>query len=94
MEQGTDFHPGTYTLAVTPNIKLAGKVTGRALESAFNSGLIFRYDRVQFYLVRDETGQPIGIDRNGSPAGREKEPNNAFPGRKFHSNARWSLSAV
>jgi len=66
MEQGTEFHPGTYTLAVMPNIKLDGNLSGRLLESTFNTGLAFRYDRVQFYLVQDEEqGNPLVLSETG-----------------------------
>jgi signal peptidase I len=66
MEQGTDFHPGTYTLVITPNVKLAGNLSGRVLESTFNTGLVFRHDRVQFYLVRnEEQGNPLVLSETG-----------------------------
>ncbi len=54
MEQETDFHPSVYTLVITPNIKLDGDVSDRTLNGTFNSGPVFRYDHVQFYLVQDE----------------------------------------
>jgi hypothetical protein len=66
LEQGTDFHPGTYTLVITPNIKLDGKVSGRALKGTFTSGPMFRYDRVQFYLVRNEKqSNPLTLTETG-----------------------------
>ena len=54
MEVGTDFHPGSYALSIIPNIKINGEVSGRALQTTFNPSLAFRYDRVHFYLERDE----------------------------------------
>jgi signal peptidase I len=54
MEQETGFHPGTYTLAITPNVKFDGNLSKRALKGLFNSGLTFRYDQVQFYLLQTE----------------------------------------
>jgi signal peptidase I len=53
LEQGTDFHPGSYTLFITPNLKIHGEVAGRELQSAFDQGLTFKYDRVHFYLLRE-----------------------------------------
>jgi len=62
LEQGTDFHPGTYTLIISPNIKIDGKVSGRALKGTFNSDLTFRYDHVKFYLLREEAqGNPMAL---------------------------------
>ncbi len=54
MEQGTDFHPGSYTLTITPNLKMDGEISGHALQSKFDQGLVFKYDRIHFYVVRDE----------------------------------------
>jgi len=54
MEQGTDFHPSSYILTIAPNIKMEGELSGRALQSSFNPNLIFRYDRVHFYLAQEE----------------------------------------
>jgi len=66
MEQGTDYHPGAYTLVITPNVKLAGEVSGHILESNFNTGVTFRYDRVHFFLVKDEEGgNPLTLTETG-----------------------------
>jgi signal peptidase I len=54
MEQNTDFHPGSYTVTISPNVKVDGEVSGLVLQDSFNQGLEFRYDRVQFHLTRDE----------------------------------------
>jgi len=54
MEQSTDFHPGSYTLTISPNIHINGNISGYKLEGAFNPGVQFKYDRVQFYLINDE----------------------------------------
>src|SRR6266498_3120052 len=66
LEQGTDFHPGYYTLLITPNIKLNGEISGRAFDSTFDSGLNFQYDRVHFFLVRDEEkGSSLNLTETG-----------------------------
>lgn len=54
LEQGADVHPGSYTLTISPNVKVKGVIARRNFESAFNTGLEFRYDRIQFYLLTDE----------------------------------------
>ena len=66
LEQGTDFHPGSYTLFITPNLKIHGEVAGRELQSAFNQGLMFKYDRVHFYLLREnEETSPLALTEAG-----------------------------
>jgi signal peptidase I len=54
LEAKTDSHAGSYTLVVTPNIKLNGEIAGRLLESTFKPALTFRADPIQFYLLRSE----------------------------------------
>ncbi|MCC7118429.1 MAG: signal peptidase I [Anaerolineales bacterium] len=54
LEQDAEVHPGSYTLTVSPNIKVKGRIADHELDSAFNPGLEFRYDRQQFYLVNEE----------------------------------------
>ena len=66
MEQGTDLHPGSYTLSISPNVKVDGVVAGRALQSIFNTGPEFRYDRIQFYLLaNEEQGNLLNITKTG-----------------------------
>jgi signal peptidase I len=66
LEQGTDFHPGTYMLVVTPNIKINGSVSSRPLQGTFDPGLTFRYDRIQFYLLRnEEQDSPLALTETG-----------------------------
>ena len=66
LEIGTDFHPGSYVLSIVPNLKVNGELTGRELQTTFNPNLTFRYDRVHFYLVKDEElGNPLNPTENG-----------------------------
>jgi hypothetical protein len=76
LEQGTDFHPGTYTLIISPNIKIDGEVSGRALKGTFNSGLTFRHDHVKFYLFREDAqGTPMAVTETGVLREARKEIN-------------------
>jgi len=66
LEQGTDFHPSSYTLLITPNVKITGEIAGRPLESAFVSALNFQYDRIHFYLVKEEEAEnPLSRTETG-----------------------------
>jgi signal peptidase I len=62
MEENTEFHPGSYLLTVSPNVKVDGELSGRVLQGAFNPSLAFRYDRVHFYLARDDEEQKSLLD--------------------------------
>jgi signal peptidase I len=66
LEQETDFHPGMYTLIITPNIKVAGAISDQPLETSFTPTLTFRYDQLQFFLVRNEAQEnPFAVTETG-----------------------------
>jgi len=76
LEQGTEFHPGAYTLTIVPNIEVDGIVSDRALNSAFNQGLTFRYDRIHFYLVsEEEQDNPLVVSETGMLSEEYEEAN-------------------
>lgn len=66
MEQGTDFHPGSYTLTIMPNINLKGEISSRELQDNFNEGLVFKYDRIHFYLINEgEKSNSLNLTETG-----------------------------
>lgn len=77
MELGTDFHPGSYLLTVSPGIQVNGEIAGRALNAAFDPALTFRYDRVHFYLLKDETVSEnvLNVSTHGVLSGERLEAN-------------------
>lgn len=76
MEAETDFHPGSYTLAVVPNIHINGEVSGHELDATFNSGLSFLYDQVHFYLQQTKgTESPLSLTATGTIKAARNEPN-------------------
>jgi hypothetical protein len=76
METGTDFHPGSYILTISPNIKVTGNLSGEALDSTFDPRLTFAYDRVHFYLVQaDEQGNPLNPTMTGTINNEHRVPN-------------------
>ena len=76
MQEKTTAPAGSYMLVVTPNIKLQGEVSGRALESTFNSALVFFYDQTQFYLSRNEKlSNPLALTETGILTEKRQEPN-------------------
>ena len=94
MEQETDFHPGVYTLVITPHIQLDGNLSGQTLQSAFNPMLKFRYDRRQFFLIRnDAEGNPLAFTETGVLHEEYKEANTLLLlGREISIRAlRWMV---
>lgn len=77
MELGTDFHPGSYILTVSPNIKVSGEIAGRTLDGTFDPSLTFRYDRVHFYLLKDEeqNGNVLKVSESGTLGEERLEAN-------------------
>lgn len=76
MEQETNFHPGSYRLVITPNVKLNGTISGKQVESNFNSGLTFYYDRNQFHLIKDdEVENPLSQMKSSLLQSNDFEPN-------------------
>ena len=70
MEEGTEFHPGSYILTVSPNIKVTGDVLGRALDDSFDPRFTFNYDRIHFYLSH---GEELGSSLNPTETGTISE---------------------
>jgi len=76
MEEGTDFHPGSYVLTISPDIQVTGNVSGHTLDSSFNPSLTFNYDRIHFYLVRtDEQGNVLNPTVTGTISNEHQVPN-------------------
>ena len=76
MEEKTDFHAGTYTLVITPNIQLEANVDDHLLSDSFSPTLAFRYDRLRFYLVRNDTQEnPLTVTETGTLPKERREAN-------------------
>ncbi|GAB4484932.1 MAG: hypothetical protein OHK0031_09030 [Anaerolineales bacterium] len=59
VEQETGFRPATYTLAITPHVSFIGQANGQEFSDSFEASLIFKFDKVHFYLV---SGGAAGSD--------------------------------
>lgn len=66
VEQETGFRPNTYTLTVTSQLAVAAKASGQELYDSFESDLIFKFDKVHFYLA-DANGEtdPLQSTKSG-----------------------------
>jgi len=96
MEQDTDFHPGSYTLTISPNVHVNGEVSGHTLQDTFNPRLEFTYDRVHFYLVNDgEQNNPLNVTESGILSESRTETNTMMIlGGKFAVPALRLISIV
>jgi signal peptidase I len=54
MENQTDFHPGSYTLSIEPVVRVTGTLSGHHLDDVFQPQLTFDYDRLHFFIIRDD----------------------------------------
>ena len=55
LESQAEFHPTQYTLLITPNVTISGKISGRELQDAnYQPQLTFRYDRQNFSIVKTD----------------------------------------
>jgi hypothetical protein len=77
LEENTGFHPGSYFLSISPNIKVNGIISDRELQTEFNSALTFNYDRVHFYLIEEEEEQEslLSLTENGVLSEKRIEAN-------------------
>ncbi len=73
VEQETGFYPSFYTLAVIPHVSVMGQVDGQTLQDSFDPELIFKFDKLHFFLATDGTqSDPLrtaqsGILTSGTP---------------------------
>ncbi len=55
MEQGTEYFPVNYTLRVIPQITVTGKLGELDLNDSYEPALVFRFNKQQAYLVKNNT---------------------------------------
>lgn len=76
MQQETDFHSASYLLTISPNIQVAGEISGQGLDTSFDLNLTFKYDRVHFALLKDEeSGNPLNPVEAGALPEERLVPN-------------------
>ena len=76
MEQETDFHPGSYTLSITPQVTISGLISGRELNDTFEPNLTFRYDRTQFHVINEDPNEdPLSPTETRLLREEREEPN-------------------
>ena len=65
VEQETGFRPNMYTLTITPHVSINGKAGGQEFLDSFEANLVFKFDKVHFYLVTNsaESGDPLRFSK-------------------------------
>jgi len=67
VEDETGFHPGTYTLVIFPDVSTTGVFAGQAFHDTFEPHLIFKFDKVHFYLSADPSQvDPLHFSKPGA----------------------------
>ncbi len=70
VEQETGFHPNTYTLTIIPNVATTWKMGEQDFHDIFEPHLIFKFDKLHFYLARDSSQpDPLYYSKKGSVNG-------------------------
>ncbi len=77
VEQETGFRPNTYTLTIISQLAVAAKVEGQDLYDSFDSKLIFKFDKVHFYLANNgnDGTDPLQSSRSGLLANSNTQEN-------------------
>lgn len=86
VEQETGFRPSTYTLSITPHVTFVGQANGQEFGDSFEASLLFRFDKVHFYLVSNGAagGDPLNVSKTSNVASAATTANTiVFLGQEF-----------
>lgn len=76
VEQETGFRPSTYTLNIAPYVSVAGKIAGQDFHDTFEPHLVFKFDKVHFYLAQDnKQTDPLHFSKQGMISAADEEEN-------------------
>ncbi len=77
VEQETGFHPNTYTLSVIPYVAVTWKIGEQDFHDMFEPHLVFKFDKLHFYLARDDNEQtdPLYFSKKSVVNGVTEEDN-------------------
>lgn len=75
-EEKAGAQPFSYVVTISPQVSISGSVEGYEFQDVYERGLMFRYDRTQFYIVRDENIiDPFDQSVTGFLTEENREPN-------------------
>jgi signal peptidase I len=76
MESATDLNQTSYSLIVDPRVTITGQMAGRDLSTTFEPKLLFLFDKVHFYLFKnDMVTDPLNPSEDGLIVGTSTQPN-------------------
>lgn len=76
VEEETGFRPTTYTLNIAPYVSVAGKIAGQDFHDTFEPHLVFKFDKVHFYLAQDDAKtNPLQFSKQGMVIATAQEDN-------------------
>jgi signal peptidase I len=76
LEEKTSLHRGTYLLTIGSQISTDGKLFKQALHKSFEPQLVFKFDKLHFYLQQDDTKtNPLETTEKGFLNNPEKVAN-------------------
>lgn len=80
MEQQTGMRPSTYTLEIVAQSNFAGALNGNPIFDSFDASMVFKFDKVHFYLVSEVTpGEPLQVTKPGLSGGQVQVSNTISP---------------
>jgi signal peptidase I len=62
----TGFQPNVYSLVITSKMAVAAKAGGENVYDSFDSDLVFQFDKVHFYLIRNGEADPLQSSKIGT----------------------------
>ena len=71
MEEETDLRASTYTLEIITNVAMTANVAEQSINDSFESNLVFRFDKVHFYLAENPGQDPLRASKEGLASSTE-----------------------
>ena len=76
VEQETGLHPNTYTLEIISHVELIGKIAGNQISDTFDPSLVFKFDKVHFYLdIENAQTDPLHSVKQGLAGSSDLQSN-------------------
>ena len=71
MEQETDLRASTYTLEVITSVAMTANVAEQSINDSLDSNLVFRFDKVHFYLAENPGQDPLRASKESLASSTE-----------------------
>jgi hypothetical protein len=71
MEQETDLRASTYTLEIITSVAMTANVAEQSINDSLDSNLVFRFDKVHFYLAENPGQDPLRASKESLASSTE-----------------------